>query len=264
MRWKAIGNSITGTSHEISGKICEDASCFTVIPLSQGEEALIAFSSDGAGSAKHAHLASQLVTSEALHIATKWMEGNILPKEKELLLMAEMLYDKLLVLSQEMNEPLNEFSCTLLGCILLPGHSCFLQIGDGAIVKNDGTGHYRYIWWPFNGEYQNTTAFLIDDPNFPHLHTLVLEETIDEVAIFTDGLQMLALNTESNTVHQPFFTNMLKWLQIASAPEHVEVLNNKLTAYLQSDAINSRTDDDKTLILATRINQHHAGLQGTT
>ncbi|MFT3827980.1 MAG: PP2C family serine/threonine-protein phosphatase [Chitinophagaceae bacterium] len=264
MIWKAIGQSITGTSHIATGKDCEDAFCFKIMPLPTGEETLIAFISDGAGSARYAKIAAEKVTTTAVNIAGDWISRDILPGEDHLLQLAETLYDQLEALSVEYNEPLNEFSCTLLGCILLPQHACFMQIGDGAIVRNDGTGHYTHIWWPHNGEYQNTTAFLVDDPNFPHLHTMVVTEEIAEVALFTDGLQMLALNAESTTVHQPFFTNMLKWLQLATEEEHVAVLDKKLAAYLAGDAINSRTDDDKTLFLATRLKQDNAGIQRTT
>ncbi len=34
---------------------------------------------------------------------------------------------------------------------------------------------------------------------------------------------------------------------------HIDILNNRLARYLASDTINSRTDDDKTLLLATRL-----------
>ena len=44
----------------------------------------------------------------------------------------------------------------------------------------------------------------------------VVEDNIQEVALFTDGLQLLALNNENLSVHQPFFTSMFKWLRMAT------------------------------------------------
>jgi hypothetical protein len=137
--------------------------------------------------------------------------------------------------------------------VIFPNKACFLQVGDGAIIRNDGTGHFTWLWWPQNGEYQNTTAFLIDDPNFANLKTRVIEERIDEVAVFSDGLQMLALNNETETVHQPFFKDLFKWLRLAKENEHIAILDKKLADYLAGDIINNRTDDDKTLLLATRL-----------
>jgi hypothetical protein len=76
---------------------------------------------------------------------------------------------------------------------------------------------------------------------------------VDEVAIFTDGLQMLALNMESRTVHQPFFSDLFRYLRMANDADKVSILNGKLATYLDSPGINGRTDDDKTLFLATRL-----------
>jgi len=80
-----------------------------------------------------------------------------------------------------------------------------------------------------------------------------LQETIKEIAIFTDGLQLLTLNNESLSVHQPFFQDLFKWLRMATQEEHLQVLGRKLGEYLNSEPINNRTDDDKTLFLATRF-----------
>ncbi len=151
------------------------------------------------------------------------------------------------------NEPLNEFSCTFLGCVLFDSKSIFFQIGDGAIIRDDGNNNFVAVWWPHNGEYSNTTAFLIDDHNLCHLKIAVVEDSVQEVALFTDGLQLLALNNENLSVHQPFFTGMFKWLRMATKEEDIHILNRKLGEYLDSDVINSRTDDDKTLFLATRL-----------
>jgi hypothetical protein len=253
MMWKCIGQSVIGTSHVSSGKICEDAVCYKTVELPTGGEALIGFVSDGAGSAMYAAQASATAVCDSVAIVAQWLADDVLIDETHLLQLVETIYDTLLELAKEQNAPLNEFSCTLLGFIVLPERACFLQVGDGAIVRNDGSGHFTYLWWPHNGEYQNTTTFLTDDPNFRNLNTKIIEEPIDELAIFTDGLQMLALSNETETVHQPFFTALFKWLRMADNAGHVAVLNGKLAEYLSGNAINSRTDDDKTLLLATRL-----------
>jgi hypothetical protein len=173
--------------------------------------------------------------------------------DRTVMLLAESIFDNLKKQAEELGVPPNEFSCTLLGFVIFPNKACFIQVGDGAIIRNDGSGHFTWVWWPHNGEYQNTTAFLIDDPNFGNLKTRVIEERINEVAVFSDGLQMLALTYETETVHQPFFADLFKWLRLAKEDEHIAILNKKLTDYLGSDIINNRTDDDKTLLLATRL-----------
>jgi len=252
MTWKLIGKSVIGTSHVQSGKDCEDSNHFEILNNGQENEIAIGFVSDGAGSAKFAKQAAIRAVQEAVSISIQYIEDEVEIEEKHLVALVERIYDIFRIESAAINVPLNEFSCTLLGFITLPHKSCFLQIGDGAIVRNDGSGHFTYIWWPQNGEYQNTTSFIVDDANVRNLQVKIIHEKIDEIGMFTDGLQMLALDYDSECAHQPFFNDLFKWLRRAESAEHVSILNRKLDEYLSSTSINNRTDDDKTLLLATK------------
>lgn len=253
MRWKVIGQSVAGTSHQQVNKPCEDALAYTVVAAPQGEDVLICCVADGAGSARYAAIASALVTTKTVDYLSETIVNNTNIHEPDIVAVAEKLYEELQAMAAQYEEPLNEFSCTYLGCILFNNKSIFFQIGDGAMVRDDGNNHYVPVWWPENGEYSNITFFLVDDYHFGHLKTITIEESVQEVALFTDGLQLLALNNENFSVHQPFFNGMFKWLRMAAKKEDVDILNRKLHEYLNSDAINSRTDDDKTLLLATRM-----------
>ncbi len=255
MIWKNIGKSVIGTSHTNAGKLCEDALAFTIITDRIGEEVLIAIASDGAGSASNAKVAAELVTKRAVELFTELIENNKPINEAEVLALVEMLYDELLQLSILEEVPINEYSCTFLGAVVYQQSAVFFQIGDGAIIRDDSNDCYSTIWWPHNGEYINTTSFITDDNNFANLKITIISESINEIAILTDGLQHLSLNNETSTVYQPFFTGLFKWLRFANKDVEVEILNNKLEEYLCSGAINSRTDDDKTLFLATRIHK---------
>lgn len=253
MMWKLIGQSVIGQSHHAGNKHCEDhivyGACHTA-----NEEVLVCCASDGAGSALYAAAASQLVTQRAYELLQHWIAANTPVTEALLRQMVETIYDELSAEAASKNVPLDEFSCTLLGCLVFKTKAVFFQIGDGAIVRNDGSGRYTLIWWPQNGEYQNSTAFLVDDRVASQLKVQVLEETITEVAILTDGLQLLALNVETMSVHQPFFSDMFKWLRMANDAAKLGILQQKLRDYLNSPLINRRTDDDKTLFLASRLN----------
>ncbi|WP_145860646.1 PP2C family serine/threonine-protein phosphatase [Pedobacter suwonensis] len=252
MIWKIIGQSVIGTSHIQSGKTCEDASSFKILTLPDGEEALILFVSDGAGSAAFAAKAAEESVIKAIDLATVLIQSESVFNDGILQGFGEQLYDHIERLAKEEQVPKNEFSCTLLGAILLPDKSVFIQIGDGAIVTSNQDGFFTPVWWPHNGEYQNTTAFLIDDPNLPTLKIKVLDSAVMEIAVFTDGLQMLTLNNETESVHQPFFEGLFPWLRKASSSENISILNSRLIDYLSGASINARTDDDKTLLLATR------------
>jgi hypothetical protein len=75
---------------------------------------------------------------------------------------------------------------------------------------------------------------------------------VDEIALFSDGLQMLALQFDTRRAHAPFFQPMFARLR-TEAPGESTTLTGLLTEYLGSPVINKRTDDDKTLVLATRL-----------
>jgi hypothetical protein len=253
MTWKTIGSSITGVSHLAVGKGCEDAICHRTLQDHNGNEVLACSISDGAGSAQYASFAAEYTVQKVIETAIHMREHQDEVSEGLIYAMAEDIYYGLEQEAIRNNVPLNEFSCTMLGCIITTHKAAFFQIGDGAIIRNDESGYYTTLWWPQNGEYQNSTTFLVDDSTFANLQVAIIDETVNEVALFTDGLQLLTLNMDSLTVHQPFFTGLFHHLRNANDNEKINILNKKLSEYLDSNPINERTDDDKTLFLASRL-----------
>lgn len=256
MKWKAIGQSVIGLLHTQIGKGCEDVILYDIVNTDE-EDILICCASDGAGSSKYASFASEFAVTKSKEILSGYAKVNADISEREIFTMVDDIFEGLSLIAKQDNEELNEYSCTLLGCYITETKAICFHIGDGAIVRDNGLDYYTAVWWPQNGEYQNTTSFIIDDPYLSNLKIMVLEEEINEIALFTDGLQMLALNMEGHCVHQPFFNDMFKYLRQANAPDKVEILNSKLADYLSSETINSRTDDDKTLFIASRIYNEH-------
>jgi len=253
MSWNMIGAAVAGTSHIASGRPCEDALGFRLVTAGNGDEALLIVASDGAGSARHAAEASRTTVSIALGGFEELVVSVGGLTEASVYTAAGAVYEALSAAAAESGEALNEYSATFLGAVILPNKALFFQLGDGAIIRNDGTDFYTAVWHRDMDHYLNTTRFLIDDPSFPALKSMLLEEPVDELAILTDGLELLAISFDTNIVHQPFFTSLYGALRIADDGLKRETLSRRLAEYLQSDAINSRTDDDKTLFLATRI-----------
>jgi len=250
--WKAIGHSIEGTSHTSSGKVCEDALAYNLFSDTAGNEVLVCCVSDGAGSAQYAAWASVASTTFVASTLTSLLntEGNI--SVPAIYHVFESAYDLLENAAIEREADISEFACTMLGCVVSDSEAIFFQLGDGAIARDDGSGNFVPVTWPQNGEYHNVTSFITDDRSMGNLVVVSLEERVAEVAIFTDGLQMLALNMEQRSVHQPFFAPLFRYLRLADDETKLQVLSGKLKEYLDSKAINNRTDDDKTLFLATR------------
>jgi len=74
-----------------------------------------------------------------------------------------------------------------------------LQIGDSALVARKA-GVWEAICWPENGEFASTTYFVTDDPEV-RLHTYRFDREHDAFALFSDGLESVALE---QATQQPF------------------------------------------------------------
>jgi hypothetical protein len=151
------------------------------------------------------------------------------------------------------NRTVRDFACTLL--VAIAGHDqvAFWQIGDGAICFTTGPGEsFNYAFWPAHGEYANVTEFVTDLNAAERLQFDAGEMAISDLALFSDGLERLALDFDSGEVHTPFFSSLFPHLYRRS-PGHLLDLEAEMRGFLSSDRLNARTDDDKTLILATRV-----------
>jgi hypothetical protein len=146
-----------------------------------------------------------------------------------------------------------EYACTLLAAIIAHDAAVFLQIGDGAIVTSHGEEDgWSWVFWPRHGEFANTTNFVVSENALDVLEFELAPRRIDEIALFTDGLENLVLHHGSKTVHDPFFNALLKPIRQSINDGYDESLSEKLKAYLSSPAFCERTDDDNTLIIASR------------
>jgi len=61
---------------------------------------------------------------------------------------------------------------------------------------------------------------------------------------------MLALDFSQSKAHDPFFAPLFR--TVKNGPDE-EVLRSALLDFMDSNRVNERTDDDKSLLLATRI-----------
>ena len=147
----------------------------------------------------------------------------------------------------------HDYATTFLGAVIGDDTALFIQIGDGALVTDDADreDEYSCVFWPEETEYANVTYFATPSDAASHLQVRVVTRPVQEVALFTDGLQRLALHMASRAAHAPFFRSVFKPLRERGAGVSNEDFES-LTAFLGSRAVLARTDDDKTLILATR------------
>jgi len=249
--WRYAAASAVGTSHEKQQRSCEDAHRCEVLQTAAGESILTAFVSDGAGSAKRAEAGSRLACGMALDEIRSLLEGGGSIADLDVHFLTgwlARLRSEVTVRAEAEGLRPREFACTLLGAVVGPESATFFQVGDGAIVVSD-QDEYRWVFWPASGEYENSTYFATEANAAEHLQHAYMEQPIDDLALFSDGLQRLVLDFRNRTAPAPFFRSMLSWVRTAPGDEP---LSDRLSAHLSSPLINDRTDDDKTLILATR------------
>ena len=216
----------------------------------------MAVASDGAGSARRgeagAELACSLFTAEVEALLSDGRGIRDITREFAQAWLTHFR-DRVEVLAESEGLTPRDYACTLLAAVVGTNSAVFMQVDDGAIVipDRDTPEEYCWVFWPQQGQYANQTYFATEDNALDRLDHTLISERVDEVAVFTDGVQSLALHYESQTAHTPFFGPVFAWLRPAPSGWS-EKLSASLAVYLDSAKVNERTDDDKTLILATR------------
>lgn len=254
--WKYGFASVVGTAHVRASTPLQDASRAEVVIDSSGNEILIAVAADGAGSAAHSATGASAACDRFIDdLKTHLANDGALAQLPDRFIQDWIEKFKFLVngLAADAVAKPQDFACTLLAAIVGRDETVYFQLGDGAIVESlpNEQDQYRCICWPQQGEYANTTNFLTDADAGRKIFCEVKQGTVDEVALFTDGLQSLVLDYRTQSAHSPFFAPLFAWLR-PRAEGHSTELSDSLAAYLNSEKVNARTDDDKTLILATR------------
>ena len=258
MTWRVVQASSIGTSHIENGEVCQDECLAGTFGAPDGEKYFLGLVSDGAGSASHGRFGAEVACEKGRDVIEQWVRKEVALSRLTL----ETVTSWVVAIRQHICQAVEakgltprDFACTLLGAVVGTKAAVFFQVGDGAIVIRDGDG-FHPVFWPDAGEYANMTHFVTDEDALVHLRRKIwlssLESSLPgEVAMFSDGLQRLALVYESRTAYKPFFEPMFGTLRKAD-PAACDMLSDQLARFLGNPKVNERTDDDKTLVLATR------------
>jgi hypothetical protein len=207
------------------------------------------FVADGAGSASNGGEGADIAIQAAADFIDTKLQMQELGLSDDLATQCVIaIREKLYARADVLGLKARDFACTFLGVLSCGLGTLVLQIGDGGVVIDVGQGLDVPVV-PMVGEYANMTHFVTDEDAVKLMVTKVYPAIAKRVAVFSDGLQRLALNMADNTAHEPFFTNFFRVLG-ASTPEQGDQLHGALLRFLRSPDVNERTDDDKTLALA--------------
>lgn len=250
--WIVIGDSVQGTSHQRSGVPCQDVYVYKTLPTG----GLLMAVADGAGSAAHSLEGAQHAVQQVVSTFDAAIEKNDLTNQAKAINLMKGIFraahQGLLDLSEHMQAPLNEFACTLTTICALDGWMVSAQIGDGIAIAEDTTGHFFPVTIPQHGEYANETYFLTHPHALDTLDVQTIKQPLHSLTMMTDGMIRLALQTRQNQPHPGFFRPLVDFI---AGVQDAQLGKSQLHDFLTSKRVCSRTDDDKTLVIAVRMEE---------
>jgi hypothetical protein len=267
-------HSAIGTRHSRHQLPCQDYGRYI-----QSGSVLLGAVSDGAGSARYADIGACLAVETALlqmksQLESQWM-SQFEPQSKSggaskskpqvaqfpdpstpftanqaQFLFAQVVTEVVRVLQQKAeieHWALRDLSCTLLTFIATPTWVAAMQIGDGFMVISAATetaAPYQLLFSPSKGEYINETCFVTSAAAIEQMQVGIYPHPPQFICAATDGLERVALRLSDWSPFSPFFKPFEDCLRLA--PDQA---GDYLQAFLSSERLNARTDDDKTLLL---------------
>lgn len=237
-----------------AGIECQDFAACMELESTSGR-VLAAVISDGAGSAPKAEAGARLVCTGFLRaVRDHCGQGHGIEDADDDTIRDWMdaTRERINVFASREHVSPRDCAATLVAVLAGPRNALIIHVGDGAaVVREEGSPDWIVPSWPFHGEYASTTAFVTDDPE-PRLSIERLPVRIDQIAVFSDGLERLVLDHAQKTAFTPFFDRILSPLSASKVIGHDRSLSCALRSYLDSHPVCERTDDDKSLILGMR------------
>jgi len=252
MSWKCSASSVTGRSHTDRGERGQDYSRAGTLQIAD-RTFFIGLAADGAGSTTDGGRGAEIACETIWRCIIDTLRDEAdLPgiSDDRIKEWVTLSRDAVKTESETAGKRIRDYACTLLGAVCGESWAVFFQIGDGAIVVKRDSG-YDTIFWPEQGEYANTTFFLSDEDCLEHLMIRHGDTSPAEIALFTDGLQTLALSFSAKQAHAGFFGPLFTALRRDPGNEF-SAFSQQLTGFLKRSDVSARSDDDKTLVLAVR------------
>ena len=205
--WQVIGASVPGLRHLREHRPCEDYCSFTVLADICG----LMIVADGAGSALHASVGSEIIAADVIPSATREVieatcrdagctASDLLQAIEEsqwrhvaasiLARARERLRDH----AAERNMVFADLAATLVSCIILSNRLLVMHVGDGRGTYRDISGGWQPLFEPLLGRNAGETVFLtapLCDPQISSVFfgAYIHECATDFVAMMTDGCE---------------------------------------------------------------------------
>jgi len=254
LSWRIAAAAVAGERHVAEARPCEDAFATRLVSGPGGPWLIVAVS-DGAGSAECARAGSACAVAAFVDAAASGLATGAAVDADRVRAWIGAARTEIAADAAAASRPMRDHAATLLAAIVGARTAAFVQIGDGAIVvAGDEPGSWAWMFEPHKGEYANETSFLSDADAAEKASVAVLDQVPAELALFTDGLENLLIEVlPVRRVVAEFFDRMLPPVRGVGNAGLDTALSDHLAHYLASAPIAARSDDDRTLVLATRL-----------
>ena len=243
--WHVAKSRVRGLRHERCDLDCEDA-CHAQVR----NELFVAAVADGAGSAAHSATGARRACEAAVAEAQERLLETRLSAEQVRKVFEAAFERSILALESTAHEQdlcIRDLATTLVIAVATPDFVAGYQIGDGAVVMERGEEGLEALTKPDVGEYANQTYFL-DRSTLERAQYAYREGPCRHVALITDGLQGVALEHPGWRPFAGFFEPILHTAR--AEPSRIE---DRLNELFVSHRMRARTDDDLTMVIATRL-----------
>jgi serine/threonine protein phosphatase PrpC len=247
--WNIVGASVQGTSHLKVNLPCQDYHDYRVIT----DQTVIAAVADGLGSAAKSHEGSKIVVNTALTVIATAVDQNQPDDETSWTEIVKTAFSQarteLENYAQVANCPLREYGTTLIVAVINKDWLVTGHIGDGAAVALFEDGILETICLPQSGEYANQTIPITAVDALQAAQFSAQTVKVQAIALFSDGVQHLSINSLDHSPHLPFFLPIFGSLLTITDSFAV---SQQLADYLASERVCAKIDDDKTLVLVAQ------------
>lgn len=258
MPWRAIVRFAVGTRHERQELPCQDYGAYYLC----NNDVIVGAIADGAGSSNYSHIGAKLAvekvitTFEAIarrNLNKKLSSSCPLNSEEARRLFTTVVKRVTKTLQEQADSncyTVDELACTLLIVVAAPEWLVAMQIGDGFLVLGLDDKNYQMLFQPDKGEFANQTTFVTSSDAIEMMQVHILQGKQRFICASTDGLEKVAIKMSNWVPFFPFFKPLEEYLYETSDPEHED---DYIESFLNSERLNAKTDDDKTLLLCLYV-----------
>ncbi len=275
-KWVVAYASVIGNSHIQLNLPCQDSSAYEAIDENWG----VAVVCDGAGSATHSHLGSEMTAKLGLKFFKElvtmqgWHKDDHLPSDDlwkgSAIVALRKIRESLGKLAEAESLKINALGSTIIVLVHSPKGLLVAHIGDGRAGYSNGK-EWQSCLNPFQGAEANETVFITsdiwDDAEIGHyVRANIVRDEIIAFTLLSDGCEKSSFevnifNSRENKyfdLNKPFpkfFEPNMKGLRtLRSEGKSQDEINALWAGFLKNGTRQFQHEtDDKTMILGVRV-----------